>query len=195
VQETAIDTSTSVMMDGAEQAQLILKIADSADKTAFAALFTYFAPRVKAYMFKMGSNDTMAEELAQKTMLQIWRKAKLYDPAKAAASTWIFRIARNLRIDELRKDSRFEYDEHDFALTADEADGPETTLDRLQHAKLVQNALTILSSEQYEIIQMSFYQGLSHSQISEKLSIPLGTVKSRMRLALSKLKTSVGDLA
>ncbi|MTI08896.1 sigma-70 family RNA polymerase sigma factor [Rhodospirillaceae bacterium RKSG073] len=169
----------------------LLKLVANQDKEAFSTLFDYFAPRVKAYMFKLGSSETMAEEMAQKTMLQIWQKANLFDETKAAASTWIFRIARNLRIDELRKENRFEYDEHDFALTPDLSDNAEVILDKAQHASIIQKALLHLKPEQKEVIELSFYQGLSHSQIADKLVLPLGTVKSRIRLAFSKLKEQV----
>lgn len=172
---------------------LLMRVGQGKDKQAFAELFEYFAPRVKAYMFKLGSDDAMAEELAQKTMLQIWRKADLFDDMKAAASTWIFRVARNLRIDELRKETRFEYDQHDFTLIADKADSPERTLDRSQHADIMRRAIECLSSEQTEVIELSFYQGLSHGKIASHLDIPLGTVKSRMRLAFAKLKSELGN--
>ena len=112
--------------NGARQSTLLVNIGESRDKASFAELFEYFAPRVKAYMFKMGCNDTMAEEMAQRTMLQIWNKAQLYDPVKAAASTWIFRVARNLYIDEVRRETRFDYNEYDFALVPDTSDDPET---------------------------------------------------------------------
>ncbi len=180
----------TLSLEAADLASL-LKLVAQQDQQAFAILFDHFAPRIKAYMFKLGSSESMAEELTQKTMLKIWQKAALYDDTKAAASTWIFRIARNLRIDDLRKENRFEYDEHDFALTADTSDNAEITLDKAQHAQLIQKALSHLKPDQKEVIDLSFYQGLSHAKIAERLDLPLGTVKSRIRLAFSKLKEHV----
>lgn len=182
-----------LQMDGVRQSSLLVKVGEIQDKASFAELFEYFAPRVKAYMFKMGCSDSMAEEMAQRTMLQIWNKAKLYDPVKAAASTWIFRVARNLYIDEVRRETRFDYNDHDFALIPDTSDDPEISAQKNQSGVIIREALSELSEDQNEIINLSFYQGLSHSKISEKLNIPLGTVKSRVRLAFKNLKEKVGE--
>lgn len=194
MQKEAINKEVQeTQMNGTHQSSLLVEIGKSQDKASFAELFEYFAPRIKAYMFKMGCNDTMAEEMAQRTMLQIWNKAQLYDPIKAAASTWIFRVARNLYIDEVRRETRFDYSEHDFALIPDTSDNPEISTQKNQSAVIIKEALRDLSEEQNEIINLSFYQGLSHRKISEKLDIPLGTVKSRVRLAFKNLKEKVGE--
>ncbi|MEP3245580.1 MAG: sigma-70 family RNA polymerase sigma factor [Sneathiella sp.] len=172
---------------------LLIKVAQEQDKQAFAVLFEYFAPRVKSYVFRLGSDDTMAEELAQQAMLQVWRKAHLYDASKAAASTWIFRIARNLRLDHYRKERHFDYDDHDFSLIEDETDSPEIQTDRNQSGRLVRSALKTLPSDQLEVVKLSFYEGLSHGEISDQLNVPLGTVKSRMRIAFKKMKDQMGE--
>jgi len=160
------------------------------DKSAFAELFRHFAPRVKSYMLKLGSTDEMAEELAQQTLLRVWRKAQLFDPEKAAASTWIFRIARNIRVDTLRKQKHFFDDEYDLTSIEDEQDNAEVTINREQNSRRIARAMAELPVDQAQIIRMSFYDGLSHGDIAENLDIPLGTVKSRIRLAFVRLRES-----
>ncbi|MDX1737600.1 MAG: sigma-70 family RNA polymerase sigma factor [Alphaproteobacteria bacterium] len=180
-------------MEAAELSDLLQRVAEK-DRSAFKLLFEHFAPRLKAYMYRLSNNETVAEELAQKTMVKIWNKAHLYDPAKATASTWIFRVARNLRIDEIRKEHRYQYDEYNFDHMADTSDSAEEVINREQHADIVRSALSKLSEDQKTVLELSFYEGMSHSMISEKLDIPLGTVKSRMRLAFSKLRIAIGDI-
>ena len=170
---------------------LLLSIGQIQDKAAFADLFQYFAPRVKSYMLKLGSADDMAEELAQQTLLQVWRKAQLFDPDKAAASTWIFRIARNIRIDVLRKKKHFFDDDFDLAGIEDEQEDAEVKINREQKSRHVAFALAKLPQDQAKIIRMSFYDGLSHGEIAKQLELPLGTVKSRIRLAFGRLRESV----
>ena len=161
------------------------------DRDSFAQIFQHFAPRVKSYMVKLGCLDEMAEELAQQTLLQVWRKAQLYDSKKAAASTWIFRIARNIRIDMLRKQKHFFDADFDLASIEDDQEDAEYKINREQKNQGVALALTELPGDQAQIIRMSFYDGLSHSEISKQLEIPLGTVKSRIRLAFARLRDSV----
>jgi RNA polymerase sigma-70 factor (ECF subfamily) len=170
---------------------LLLSIGQIQDKAAFADLFQHFAPRVKSYMLKLGSADGMAEELAQQTLLQVWRKAQLFDPDKAAASTWIFRIARNIRIDVLRKQKHFFDDDFDLAKIEDEQEDAEVKINREQKSRHVALALAKLPQDQAKIIRMSFYDGLSHGEIAKQLELPLGTVKSRIRLAFGRLRESV----
>ncbi len=193
VQDLKRQSDMAVAVDTTYLTELLVKVSEERDRDAFACLFEHYAPRVKSYVFRLGSDELMSEELAQQTMLQVWRKAHLFDPAKAAASTWIFRIARNLRLDHYRKERHFDYDEQDLSLIEDDSDSPETEMDRNQHASIVRNALQRLPQEQMEIIRLSFYEGLSHGEISEKLTVPLGTVKSRMRLAFKKIRQSLGD--
>jgi RNA polymerase sigma-70 factor (ECF subfamily) len=170
---------------------LLSSIGRNQDKASFADIFQHFAPRVKSYMVKLGCVDEMAEELTQQTLLQVWRKAQLYDPNKAAASTWIFRIARNIRIDVLRKQKLFFDVGFDLASIVDEQEDAEVKISREQKNQRVALALTELPQNQANIIRMSFYEGLSHSEIAKQLEIPLGTVKSRIRLAFGRLRESV----
>lgn len=192
--DQAIISSRDAPLDSQHMTALLVKVSQERDKQAFAALFQHFAPRVKSYIFKLGSDETMAEELAQQTLLQVWRKAHLFNEEKAAASTWIFRIARNLRLDLIRKEKHYEYDDQDLNLIEDDSDSPETHLDRAEHRAIVRDAIATLPPEQGEIVHLSFYEGLSHGDIADRLGVPLGTVKSRMRLAFKRIKDCVGGV-
>jgi RNA polymerase sigma-70 factor, ECF subfamily len=175
-------------------ADMIGAIAARADRGAFAALFGHFAPRVKSYMLRLGADPRLAEELAQETLLAVWRKAAAFDPAKAAASTWIFTIARNLRIDAVRRDRRAEpLDDRN-----EEVDDDPTPYDALAAAQSegrIREALMALPPEQAEVVRLSFFSDKPHSEIAEELGLPLGTVKSRLRLAMGRLRDLLGDLA
>lgn len=180
---------------GLNHAALIEAIALRRDRAAFADLFAYFGPRVKAWMLRAGSNPTAAEELAQETMLAVWQKARLFDPARAGASTWIFTIARNLRIDALRRER------HPSELmqdAEDETEGPmqaDRVLAISQQETRIRSALTLLPPEQADVIRKAFFEDKVHAEIEKELGIPLGTVKSRLRLAINRLRAALGDLA
>jgi RNA polymerase sigma-70 factor (ECF subfamily) len=176
-------------------AALIQAIAGARDRAAFVDLFAYFAPRVKAWMLRAGANPTAAEELAQETMLAVWQKARLFDPARAGASTWIFTIARNLRIDALRRER------HPSDLMPDPIEESESPLqaDRVlamaQQETRIRTALSLLPPEQADVIRKAFFEDKVHAEIEKELGIPLGTVKSRLRLAMNRLRVALGDLA
>ena len=161
------------------------------DRAAFAALFAHFAPRVKAYLLRLGAPSGVAEELAQEALLSVWRKAHLFDPAKASAATWLFTIARNLRIDAIRREKRPELDPEDFM--------PEPDADADDGLMLAENegrlrlALKELPADQIQVVELSFFADKPHSQIAVELGIPLGTVKSRLRLAMGRLKRAMGE--
>lgn len=163
------------------------------DREAFAALFAHFAPRLKSYILRLGSSDSQAEELAQEAMVTVWRKADRYDPERAAASTWIFTIARNLRIDAFRRGNHPELDPEDPALVPDAPPAADAEVARKQDAERVRAALAELPEEQREVVRMSFFDDLTHTEISDALNIPLGTVKSRIRLAFARIRTSLDD--
>jgi len=190
-QEQADTSKAAMPLSSAALTALLVRVAKHQDKDAFAELFGHFAPRVKSYVFKLGCTDTMAEDLAQQTLIQVWRKAKLFDANKAAASTWVFRIARNLRIDALRKQPHHQLDDYDFATLEDDSDSAETQVSRGQTGDVMREALATLPADQAEVIRLSFYDGLSHGDIAKALDVPLGTVKSRMRLAFAKLRESM----
>ena len=142
------------------------RIRDDADKAAFAELYAHFAPRVKGFLINSGADGSMAEECAQEVMVTLWRKAHLFDPSRASVATWIFTIARNRKIDILRKQRRPE---------------PED----------LSKALTILPAAQRELIEQAYFGDLSHSEIAKKTGLPLGTIKSRIRLALERLRQTM----
>jgi len=171
-------------------AQLLLAVGARRDIQAFETLFRHFAPRLKAYMAKGGG--TGAEELMQETMVAVWNKAALYDASKGAASTWIFSIARNLRIDAYRRDRRPEFDPNDPVFVPDADPAADTAMVAGEEAVALREALSSLPADQAEVLKLSFYEDKTQSDIAEALNLPLGTVKSRMRLAFTKLRTMVG---
>lgn len=172
---------------------LLVAVGQTRDKQAFAQLFQHYAPRLKAYIRRLGADDTAAEEVAQEAMLAIWRKAHLYDPAKAAAGTWIFAVARNLRIDLIRREKRPELDPDDPALVPDEAPRADDSVDLRQRERLVREAIRTLPAEQADVVRLSFFEEKPHAAIAEELNLPLGTVKSRLRLAFRKVRAALGD--
>jgi len=169
----------------------ILAIAEYKDKTAFKSLFDYYAGRLKSFYLQQGLNGETAEELIQEVFVMIWRKAAQFDPAKANASTWIYTIARNKRIDYLRKDIRRAEDPMEFLpeIEDDPKNSPEEKVIQSNLSDRIQDILKHLPEEQAKIIRQSYFQGLTHQEIATKNKIPLGTVKSRMRLAIERLKT------
>ncbi len=184
---------TARMQNGGPDWSEVLCAVAERDKASFASLFRHFAPRVKSYMLRLGSDDSQAEDLAQEAMATVWRKAGQYDPARAAASTWIFTIARNLRIDAFRRTNRPELDPEDPALVPDAPPQGDAVVEQKQNAARIQAALAELPEEQRQVMHMSFFDEKTHSEIAETLDLPLGTVKSRIRLAFGRVKASIGS--
>lgn len=177
----------------ARHRDLMAAIVSDKDRAAFAELFEFFAPRLKAYVMRIGADPSSAEELAQETMVTVWRKAATYEPAKAAVSTWIFTIARNRRIDQARRENRPAVDEHDLT---GEVRWQESAFGDIQAAEeqaILANAIGSLPEEQAEVIRKAFYEDKSHAVVADELGLPLGTVKSRIRLALGHLKRTVSE--
>ncbi|MEO1196289.1 MAG: sigma-70 family RNA polymerase sigma factor [Pseudomonadota bacterium] len=162
------------------------RIADERDQSAFQDVFAHFAPRVKAFLMKSGAAEAMAEDCAQDVMVTLWNKAHMYDPARASVATWIFTIARNRRIDALRKERRPEPE--------DLAWGPEAEPDQAdvmalqQESDQLSEAMKALPDRQRELIEKAYFGDLSHSEIAAATGLPLGTIKSRIRLALERLR-------
>jgi len=177
-----------------EAAQLIGAIAARQDRQAFALLFKHYAPRLKAYVMRLGANAELGEELAQETMLTVWRKAALYDPMRASASAWIFTILRNLRIDRLRR-MRLELPLDEMVEEPGETPETDQGIDAANRAARLRAALSTLPAEQAEVVKLSFFDERPHAEIERALGIPLGTVKSRLRLAMAKLRLALKDEA
>ncbi len=177
----------------ADMTALLVSVARHRDKQAFAGLFQYYAPRVKSYLMRQGAEDAVAEELAQETLLTAWRKADRFDPTKASAGTWIFTVARNLRIDALRKGRRPEFDVDDPAFVPDAETAPDDALQAGQMRVKVREALEQLPEEQATVIRLSFFEDKPHGEIATQLALPLGTVKSRLRLAMRRVRTLLGE--
>jgi RNA polymerase sigma-70 factor (ECF subfamily) len=179
-------------------------VAEQADRRAFAALFQHFAPRIKGFLMRSGSSAELAEELAQETMVALWRRATTFDAARAGLSTWLFTIARNLRIDHHRRagaageaPAAFDsFDDGDGAehVPADAAAAPDEQLLASQRERGVRRALAELPPEQTLVLRLSFYEEHAHARIAQELGIPLGTVKSRIRLAVAQLRRKLEDL-
>jgi RNA polymerase sigma-70 factor (ECF subfamily) len=176
---------------GAEDAMSghLRAIADRGDRQAFEAVFIHFAPRIKAYLMRLGGDAVTAEEVTQETMVMVWRKAALYDPAKASPATWIFTIARNQRIDAFRRERHPEIDPEDPALRIDDDPAADTVLETKQSSAEVSRAIAELATSERQLLTLAYYEDKSHTMISAELGIPLGTVKSRMRQVFRKLRS------
>jgi RNA polymerase sigma-70 factor (ECF subfamily) len=175
-------------VDNIRLSDLIEAMAARQDKAAFAGLFNHFAPRLKAFGMRQGVDAGTAEELVQETMLSVWRKAGTYDRRRANASTWIFTILRNKRIDMLRRQGRPEADLDSVAELPSDASGADDDYHAAQAGEIIRQAMVELPDEQVEVLKKAFFEDKPHSAIAEELDLPLGTVKSRIRLALARLR-------
>ena len=144
-------------------------------------------------MLFRSANQASAEELSQEAMLSVWRKADRFDPTKASAGTWIFTVARNLRIDALRKERRPNFDPEDPAFVPEPEMSPDRAVEVGEVQVKIKAAIAQLPVEQAEVIRLSFYQDKPHGEIAEELNLPLGTVKSRLRLAMRRVRTALGE--
>lgn len=169
-----------------EWVALVDRIRVHKDKAAFSQLFRHFAPRVKAFLMKSGAGEALAEECTQEVMATLWTKAHMFDPSRASVSTWIFTIARNRKIDALRRMRRPEPEDLPW--------GPEAEPDQVdimtlqQESEKLARAIAELPEKQRELIERAYFGDLSHSEIAEQTGLPLGTIKSRIRLALDRLR-------
>lgn len=183
----------------------IVAVARTQDRAAFAVLFAHFAPRVKGYLLRSGIPEARAEELAQDALLQVWRKAALFDPGRAAASTWIFTIARNLRVDGLRRERRpppgaaggieegAVTGEAEAADVPDDARSAEDLLDAAQRQDRLWAALRTLPEPQARALELAYFGERSQSEVGRDLGVPLGTVKGRLRMALARLRAALDE--
>jgi RNA polymerase sigma-70 factor (ECF subfamily) len=177
-----------------EQSRWIVAIAESRDKRAFKKLFNYFAPRIKGFCQNNGSTADRADEVVQEAFVNIWRKANLFDPKKASAGAWIFAIARNSRIDLIRKENRPEADTTDPFFEQNEPENPLAVLETERKTRLIRDFVRLLPAEQQEVLNLAFFEEKPHSEVAEQLGIPLGTVKSRIRLAFKRIRSEFGEI-
>ncbi len=174
-----------------ELGALVLAVAKDRDREAFTRLFDHFSPRLHAYLLRLGSDSGSAEEILQDVMSTLWNKAHLFDPSKSSLATWLYRIARNRRIDTLRRDRLEYFDPMDAPDVPSEEEGADRRLDMSQREDRIRESLEGLPQDQLVLIRMAFFDDLSHSEIAEKTGLPLGTVKSRIRLAFTKLRRTL----
>jgi RNA polymerase sigma factor (sigma-70 family) len=197
-QETVDQTmGTSLMNDNSKKLstwdELLVRVGRDRDKSAFAELFDYFAPRVKSFLLRFGTDMSLAEEIAQEAMIMVWRRAETYDPRQSAASTWIFTIARNKRIDRLRRENRPLPDMTDPAVMPESIETGEIQVARMQQEKKIRHALKNLPEEQAKMLFSAYYEEKSHREIAEESGVALGTVKSRIRLALNRMRAQIDE--
>ncbi|WP_170549838.1 MULTISPECIES: sigma-70 family RNA polymerase sigma factor [Ruegeria] len=164
----------------------VRRIRDAKDQAAFAELFQHFAPRIKAFLIKSGSDAALAEECAQEVMATLWHKSHLFDPTRATVATWVFTIARNKRIDVLRKQRRPEPEDLWWGPEA-EPDQDDVVALQQETAQL-RDAMAALPEAQRQLIEQAYFGDLSHREIASQTGLPLGTIKSRIRLALDRLR-------
>ena len=161
------------------------------DRIAFSNIFRYFAPRLKSFFVKLGCSETQAEEIIQEVMIAVWTKAKTYNNSKSSVSTWIYTIAKNKRIDKIRKEKKHFAVDSDDGLEIPVPSKQEDQILSSEISRKISNILKILPQEQADLIKLSYFYEKTHSDIANDLKLPLGTVKSRIRLALSKMKNLV----
>jgi RNA polymerase sigma factor (sigma-70 family) len=172
---------------------LLTAVGASRDGEAFTVLFDHFRPRVHAQMVRLGLAPFAAADVTQDVMEAMWRKAHLFDRRKSAAATWVFSIAQHRRIDVRRRSREHSYADEDLFAIPDPADGSDACLDAAQREQHVHTALDALPQDQFRMVQLAFFEGLSHSTIAARTKIPIGTVKSRLRLAFSRLRRLLHD--
>ena len=180
-----------------EDAALVERVSANRDRSALTILVDHYGPRLKAWLVTRGEEPQTAEDIVQDVFIQIWVKANSFDPEKASFSTWAYRITRNKWIDHRRKYDR-------ILPTAPETmtdivDEPQESADvahsRNEAKRAVREELALLPPEQKQMLQLAFFEGLSHGDIAARTGVPLGTVKSRIRLSLKKMQSNLRDYA
>lgn len=172
---------------------LLAAVGTDRDGEAFTALFEYFRPRVQTQMLRGGLPPFVAADVAQDVLETIWCKAHQFDRSKSAASTWVFSIAQNRKVDIHRRSREHIFTDADLSLIPDDSADGETRLDAAQRQWHVHNALEALPLDQFKMVQLAFFEGLSHATIAARTKIPVGTVKSRLRLAFSRMRQLLTD--
>jgi RNA polymerase sigma-70 factor (ECF subfamily) len=174
-----------------EFADLVMAVATKRDRTAFARLFDFYAPRVYAYLLRLRLDPGVADELTQDVMTTLWQKAELFDRTKSSVGTWLFRIAHNRRIDVHRRGRENAVPEPRPTETPDPAPAADDSLDMSQRQASIRAALRLLPQEQLDLIRLAFFEGMSHGDIASQTGLPLGTVKSRLRIAFSRMRRAL----
>ncbi len=169
----------------------ILRVRDDRDEAAFAALFNHFAPRIKGFLIKSGTSPNTAEECAQEAMVTLWNKAHLFDPTRASAATWIFTIARNKKIDAFRRAARPQPDDLPWGPEPEPEAADAMALQ--QETEKLAKALNELPEKQRDIVRRAYFGELTHAELAKETGLPLGTIKSRIRLALDRLRQTLSE--
>lgn len=180
-------------VDALESNRLLTAVAEHRDVDAFEMLYNQFMPKIRAYMSKIGGKGVSADELAQEAMFKVWSKAKLFDPDRGHASTWIFTIARNVRIDALRRGPRPDFDPNDPAFLPDEEQSADAAIEHQQEGERLRAAMALLRPDEVKALRLSFFEDMTHPEIAATLGIPIGTVKSRIRNACLKLRALLNN--
>ena len=189
----AMDTVITIARSEPDRwSDLLLSVAAERDSQAFAELFRHFAPLLKSFALSNPglSSNALAEELVQEVMLKVWNRAITFDATKASATTWIYTLARNSRIDLLRRKSRIreQVDVDDLWDLGSDPDAMHNDACQRRAELAIRDSLGALPEEQRQIVAKVYMEGKSHTEVAQELQLPLGTVKSRLRLAMSKLK-------
>jgi RNA polymerase sigma-70 factor (ECF subfamily) len=193
VSKKTVNANKVVMLAEARSdnwSELLIKVGAERDRQAYAELFSHFAPLIKGFLMKGSSlGPERSEELVQETMIKVWRKADSFNATKSSASTWIYTIARNCRIDWLRREAKSSRDiEAEDIYESGEENPSYTSLIQKRNKEKVRENLAFLPPEQLDVVAKIYFEGKSHSEVASELSLPLGTVKSRIRLALNRLQ-------
>ncbi|MBP1849074.1 RNA polymerase sigma factor [Rhizobium halophytocola] len=173
--------------------RLMASVASARDVEAFEALFRHYGPRVRAFMLRQTRDISLAEELMQETMMTVWNKADLFYPERGTVDAWVFTVARNLRTSAFRKMKRPVFDPTDPAFVPDEPLEPGEQLERTDDAERLRLAMKDLPPEQLEVLKYAFFDDISHRKLAAKLGLPVGTIKSRIRMAFGKLRKALED--
>lgn len=175
--------------------ELMMAVAENQDKQAFALLFDVLAPRINGYLLRLGVSPPAVDDLIQDVMLTVWRRAGQFNPDKASVATWVFTIARNRRIDVFRRESRPAPDPNDPSLIPEPEVTAEAKVSTAEQGKILRDAIATLPAEQADLLHRAYFEDKSHSTIAAETNLPLGTIKSRLRLAMSKLRNQLEYMA
>jgi len=189
-QRQTMQAETDALRAESDEA-LMLRVA-AGDRAAFIVIFERYAGRINGFLIRAGAEPGLAEEAAQEVMVTLWRRAALFDPERGSATTWIFTLARNKRVDLIRRAARAAPDADEPSFQADPIESAEASLANAARDRAVREAVAALGPDQKEAVRLAFFSGLSHSEIAERLDLPVGTVKSRLRLAFGKLREALG---